>query len=305
MIMKPADAIELKKRITEKLGDEDWNLIDLIFREYKVELNEHYQGDRQGYILAHLKNIKPETLVDIAEYLHVNILKQQEASTISFWSDKDFKVFISHSSKEKDKAIHLKKGLEYFNMKSFVAHEDIAPTAQWLREIHKALKSMNILVAILTEDFSRSDWTDHEVGYAFGANKFVIPLRVTVDPYGLLGEVQALTVRGMAPTAAAKEIAKILVTNAEVYETYLPFLIDQLVNSRSYNQSRDVVELMELAPFIPEHLLHSAWTGATLNSQVSGVPDLKDRILALGKKFNYDLQPKFDAAQMSDDDIPF
>ncbi|MFZ5628942.1 MAG: toll/interleukin-1 receptor domain-containing protein [Spirochaetota bacterium] len=302
--MKPADAIELKKRITEKLENEDWNLIDLIFREYGVELNEEYNGNRAGYILAHLRNTKPETLVEIAEYLHVNILKQQEVSNISFWSDKDFKVFISHSSKEKDKAVHLKKALEYYNMKSFVAHEDIAPTAQWLREIHKALKSMNILIAILTEDFAHSDWTDHEVGYAFGSGKFVIPLRVSVDPYGLLGEVQALTVRGIMPSAAAKEIAKILVTNREIYEAYLPFLIDQLVNSGSYNQSREMIGLMELAPYIPEHLLRNAWAGAVSNPQVHGVPDSKERILELGKKFNYDLQPK-SYEEMTDDDIPF
>ena len=70
-------------------------------------------------------------------------------------------------------------------MASFVAHEDIKPLKKWREEIEKALKSMDLLLALLTEDFRKSKWTDQEVGVAIGREVRVMPVRMGKIPTGL------------------------------------------------------------------------------------------------------------------------
>ena len=52
---------------------------------------------------------------------------------------------------------------------------------------------MDALVALLTENFHDSNWTDQEVGVAIGRDVPVITIRMGTDPYGLMGKWQALS----------------------------------------------------------------------------------------------------------------
>ena len=69
------------------------------------------------------------------------------------WGDGAFRVFISHVAKDKEFAASLKVSLERRGIASFVAHEDIEPMREWELEIERALFSMDVLVALLTEGF--------------------------------------------------------------------------------------------------------------------------------------------------------
>ncbi len=51
---------------------------------------------------------------------------------------------------------------------------------------------MDALVALLTEDYHDSNWTDQEVGVAIGRGVPMIVVRLERDPYGLMGKGQAL-----------------------------------------------------------------------------------------------------------------
>lgn len=108
------------------------------------------------------------------------------------WGDGHYKIFISHLAKEKALASDLKKQLSVFGCASFVAHEDIEPTTEWQGEIECALHSMDCLVALMTEGFHESNWTDQEVGFALGRHLKVIPVSIGIDPYGFVGKIQAI-----------------------------------------------------------------------------------------------------------------
>ncbi len=108
------------------------------------------------------------------------------------WGTGRYKIFISHLAKEKALASDLKKQLSAFGCASFVAHEDIEPTTEWQGEIEGALHSMDCLVALMTEGFHESNWTDQEVGFALGRNLKVIPVRIGIYPYGFVGKIQAI-----------------------------------------------------------------------------------------------------------------
>ncbi len=103
------------------------------------------------------------------------------------------RIFISHSSEQKEWASKLGEFLKRHGMSVFVAHEDIHPTLEWQREIEKALNTMDAFVAILTEDFKSSDWCSQELGFAVARAVPIFPVRLGKDPYGFIGKFQALS----------------------------------------------------------------------------------------------------------------
>ena len=109
------------------------------------------------------------------------------------WGEGKIRVFISHTHEYKEEAKEIQSCLLLYGIASFVAHEDIEPMKEWETEIERALFSMNMLVALLTEKFSESKWTDQEVGAAFGRGVPILPVRMGKDPYGFIGKYQAIS----------------------------------------------------------------------------------------------------------------
>jgi hypothetical protein len=134
------------------------------------------------------------------------------------WRDEGFRVFLSHKSDVKDKTAKLKEQLKLFGAACFLAHEDIHPTRAWQDEIENALSSMGALVALMTESFHDSYWTDQEVGFAFGRGVPIISVKLGRDPYGFIGKFQALS---CSWESADKEIVKLLVKHDQMLDAYI------------------------------------------------------------------------------------
>ena len=111
------------------------------------------------------------------------------------WDKGQYRLFLSHSSTDKASVAKVKSGLAQFKISTFVAHDDIEPTAHWQVEIEKALHSMDALAAFVTEDFNNSVWCQQEIGFAFGRKVPVIPVKIARPPAGFLGKIQAITSR--------------------------------------------------------------------------------------------------------------
>lgn len=108
------------------------------------------------------------------------------------WGSEHVRVFLSHKATVKESTSQVKQALARCGIAAFVAHEDIEPTEEWEREIERALFSMDASVALLSEDFHDSNWTDQEVGVAIGRGVPLIAVRLGMDPYGLMGKGQGL-----------------------------------------------------------------------------------------------------------------
>lgn len=139
------------------------------------------------------------------------------------WGEEGFRVFLSHKNEVKAQTAKLKRELKSFGVSCFVAHEDIEPTKAWQDEIENALFSMDTLVALMTEKFHDSNWTDQEVGFALGRGVPIVSLKLERDPYGFLGKFQALS---CSWGSAAMEIVKILVkhdqgNNDQLLDAYI------------------------------------------------------------------------------------
>ena len=162
------------------------------------------------------------------------------SSTDRIWGISGYRIFLSHKSEVKKEAAVLKDQLKLYGVSCFVAHEDIHPTKEWQTEIENALQTMDALIALMTDGFHDSEWTDQEVGFAFGRGVPIISVRLGKDPYGFIGKFQALS---CTLDSAAKEIAKILIK----YERMLNSYIKAVQNCASYNDGNILGELL---PFI-------------------------------------------------------
>jgi hypothetical protein len=120
---------------------------------------------------------------------HKEVMRSDETR---IWGDSGFRVFLSHKSEVKAETGALKTQLEIFGISAFVAHADIEPTEEWQREIENALATMQAFVALMTEGFHNSKWTDQEVGYALARGVQIVPVKMGLDPYGFIGKFQAL-----------------------------------------------------------------------------------------------------------------
>lgn len=146
----------------------------------------------------------------------------------------DFRLFVSHVAQHSEKAARLKECLDHFAISAFVAHDDIKPTIDWQSEIERALKTMDAFLAIHTEGFSKSVWTQQEIGFALGRGVKVISFKMGEDPTGFISKHQALARRGRTAEQIAAEVAQILTDDPQTRENLA--LAQKSRHPSSYNE---------------------------------------------------------------------
>jgi len=191
--------------------------IEKVFLEMEIAEDQDWRKE-SGLLLAAQRTIAPEA-----------------ASRV--WGNEGFRVFLSHKNEVKKETAELKEKLKLFGISAFVAHEDIHPTKEWQDEIENALFSMDAFVALMTEEFHDSIWTDQEVGVAFGRSVPIISVKLGKDPYGFIGKFQALS---CSWESAAKEIVRILVKHERMLSAY----IKAVENCSSFDNGNILAEIL-------------------------------------------------------------
>ena len=166
------------------------------------------------------------------------------------WGAGVVRVFISHVATHKVLAKEISGYLTQYGISGFVAHEDIEPMRGWESEIERALFSMDFLVALLTDGFSESKWTDQEVGVAIGRGVPVVPVRLGKDPYGFIGKLQAM--QGSNAYQIAYDIFDHLFRDGQLKGLSTNALIAALDNSGNFSTSNSLAshlnDIEELSP---------------------------------------------------------
>lgn len=189
------------KEDINKLHNVRSEFIDAVFVEMDIPGDTEWRQD-SGLMLAGKHNVSPDAAKRI-------------------WRDGGFRLFLSHKAAAKKETAELRDRLELFGFSCFVAHEDIHPTHAWQDEIENALSSMDGFVALMTQDFHDSDWTDQEVGYALARGVPIIAVRLGTDPYGFIGKFQAIS---SGWQHAALDITKVLIKKDRVFSAYVDAL---------------------------------------------------------------------------------
>ena len=216
--MRISEKLDLIDRIGRELQSRyTFTEIDRFLAEFAIEPPTSVSSNSKWiYSKAALSGIAIEKILRIAQELDVGVGGQNPASITlpANWAKiTEFKLFLSHISKDKLKATRLKLCLEIYGINGFVAHEDIHPTLEWQSEIERALNNMDALIAIHTPGFSSSNWTQQEVGFALGKGVKVISFKMGEDPTGFISRHQALARRNRTAEEVAEEINSLLLAD--------------------------------------------------------------------------------------------
>lgn len=170
-------------------------------------------NSKRVYAKAALRETNEKTLGEILTDLELGNFSSVAAASQppKLWRDPGFRLFISHTSSERDKAKRLRDSLTPYGILSFVAHEDIEPTLEWQVEIERALHCMNAFLSVHTVGFSKSYWTQQEIGFAVAKGVKIVALGMGEDPTGFLANKQALPRRNETAEQVAKRIYDLFV----------------------------------------------------------------------------------------------
>lgn len=236
--------LKLFIRVESRLGEISNNILQRLNNFITIE-NESICG--VSIILS------PTTIQPSTDWrAESGLLLQQPKTVIStqkqnrLWKRGAYRIFLSHKTEDKIQTAKLKHDLSIYGIDCFVAHEDIEPTQEWAREIESALFSADACVALMTERYHESYWTDHEIGCAYGLQIPVIAVRLGCDPYGIIGRFQAIrsTWRDLK-----MDLMKVLLKQDKVKLSLIPAILA----SSSFATSNSIAELFPLIDSFPEN----------------------------------------------------
>lgn len=244
------------------------------------EFNNYLKFDKIK-IIKERKNINVIEIDEAEEYEEV--IENVTADDVKrIWGEGlNLKVFLSHKAEFKLEASILKNNLSFYGVSCFVAHEDIKPTMEWQNEIEKALFSADVLLALLTTDFHNSEWTDQEVGIAFGRNIPVISLMLGTEPYGFIGKFQGLKIN---IEKEYEKIIEILIKNKRMVNAY----IERVKHSNSYDDSNKLAKILKCIEKLEDDQVEKLIKIYKDNDQVSksiGFNGYKPDMFGYGLKF--------------------
>jgi hypothetical protein len=181
--------------------------------------------------------------------------------THRIWGNEGYRLFLSHKTEVKREAAELKEALALFGVSAFVAHEDIHPTRPWQDEIENALHSMDCFVAVMTDQFHDSLWTDQEVGFALARGVPVVALRMGRDPYGFLGKFQALSTDW---NKAPEGIAKLLINQERMFSAY----VNALRSCKEWNDGNILSRILPAIVSLTEQQIDELVAAHNSNSEI-------------------------------------
>lgn len=305
MPLSPSKRIELIKYISVRLGPEDWALIDLTLKQFGLPRSDQWSSSRESYVIHMVEDASDATLTELATHCG---LPSPEASTPSiepqFWRKGMLRVFVSHLSSHRAEAAALQSNLYRFGISSFVAHNDIEPTAEWLLEIESALSTCDCLVALLHPGFHTSNWTDQELGFGMGRNVPIFSVQYGDAPYGFIGRFQAFAGKDKTPYALASELFAALLKHKQTDRRMAEVLVALFETSASFAAAKTWIGHIESLPFWGPSFTNRLQAAASNNSQVSGSWGVNQRVAALAEKWKAVPGRSAGSADF-DDEIPF
>ena len=214
--MKQSERFELIDRIARELQSRFKAYeLDSYFRSFGIDVPSDVSPMNSKWVYAKtvLAGVPVSSVLRIAEDLNLDpstVAANASLPPRNWASSSAFRLFVSHISVHKDKAVRLRTSLEPYSISAFVAHEDIHPTQQWEEEIVRALHTMDAFVAMHTKGFSTSVWTQQEIGFAVCRGVKIISIRMGEDPTGFLARRQALLRNQRTAEQIAAEIDRLL-----------------------------------------------------------------------------------------------
>ncbi len=188
-----------------------------------------------------------------------------------FWRPDHLKLFVSHKSEHKKLVNELSNSLLPYGISCFVAHEDIEPTTEWRNEIENALRSMDVFLAFLTDNFSDGDWTNQEVGFAIARGVPIIPLKMSSkDPCGFMSIYQALHGQVDNPKRLTKDMFNLISRKFDKKNFVRKAAIAAFINSSNFFSADEDFKRLQAFKDFTDIELKNLVNGFNNNDQLYG-----------------------------------
>lgn len=180
-------------------------------------------------------------------------------------------IFLSHANKDKKIAKNLADELSNYGLKIFVAHEDIKVGDKWESSLFNKIKDCDLFVALLSENFHNAQYTDHEVGIAYGLNKLIFPIRIdNTMPYGFMSKFQA---KKISPEIDQNEVTNVfftMVSKSEKGIEMIDKMIEEFEDSNSFARANYNASILSHCTEFSNEQLHRISEAFLHNDQISG-----------------------------------
>jgi hypothetical protein len=103
--------------------------------------------------------------------------------------------FVSYSTRDVEFVRELSADIEQAGIRCFRDERSIRTGAQWIEELHDALRQCRVFVMVVTPQTLSSDWCKIEAGAAWGLNKPILAVLRHVAPSQLPGPLASLQAR--------------------------------------------------------------------------------------------------------------
>jgi hypothetical protein len=164
---------------------------------------------------------------------------------------------------------------------------------------------MDALAAILMPGFKESNWTDQEVGVAFGRGVLIIPIIRGLNPYGFIGKYQGLQAAGKQVPQVADQVFQTLIASPLTRARMLTCLVDTTLQSAHESDAIEKLQhldrVRDLPPAYIERLREAAGTSAVFANGPA-----REQLTQLLLKNGFQKIPSEEPEKhASDQDMPF
>lgn len=172
-------------------------------------------------------------------------VQQIAPETVSFWKPGLVRAFVSHRDSDKVGAREFGDAIEKYGISTFVAHDTIEPMSSWRDEILKGLKTMEVMIALVTEAYHESEWTNQEVGYALGKEIPVVAIQLGPrPPGGFLAATQAIKGSLANPADTAAQAYSVLAEKLGNRDRLQGAIVRSFVESPDWDETRKRFDFM-------------------------------------------------------------
>jgi hypothetical protein len=285
MALTPSERVLLIKEIGERLGGEDWPLIDVTLKQFSLRWSDEWRGDKVAYVLAMIEEGEDSALLDLGRHVGFQLPTVPPRVDPPFWRTGMLRLFLTHLATHRELAAELQGALWAYGISAFVAHNDIEPTQEWQTEIETALATCHALVALLYPQFHESNWTDQEIGFAMGRGVPVFSIRFGQDPYGFIGRFQAFNGRGKTASVIARELFEAYRANKQTEVAMADALVQLFEESDSFAGAKTRIGYLEELKVWKAGYSSRLGAAERNNLQIAEAWDVPSRIRALINKW--------------------
>ncbi|MEP0339902.1 MAG: TIR domain-containing protein [Alphaproteobacteria bacterium] len=240
---------------------------------------------------------------------------QPNPDTLTIWKSGYVRLFVSHRDHIKIYARQLADLLDGYGVSAFVAHETIEPMTTWRHEIIKGLETMEIMLAIVTDDFHQSFWTNQEVGFALGRGTPIISLKVQEsEPPGFIEEKQAVRGSLTDPSPSASAVYNLIANRLGQHDRLKKTVIAAFLDSPDFTESQSRFNRMSsVVEALTDEELEQIKSSYKSNDQLHNCIYLNSNYNRLvkfiqnctNKKFKIENKQIIDVRSSLDEDLPF